>query len=50
MNTIENFGQKMKMLQDLHKEGRYNDNPVCSNCVKCTMGVKDNSELVNIKK
>jgi len=43
-------GQKMKMLQDLHKEGRYSDNPVCSNCVKCTMGVKDDSELVNIKK
>ena len=43
-------GSKMKMLQDLHKDGRYYDNPVCLNCVKCTTGVKDDSQLINIKK
>jgi radical SAM protein with 4Fe4S-binding SPASM domain len=42
-------GEKMKRLQDLHKEGRYSDNPVCLNCVKCTTGVKNDSELINIK-
>jgi len=43
-------GSKMKTLQDLHKDGRYYDNPVCLNCVKCTTGVKDDSQLINIKK
>ena len=48
--VIKRNSPKMKMLQELHKEGRYYDNPVCLNCVKCTTGVRDESQLINIKK
>lgn len=32
---------KMKNLRQLHKEGRFYENPWCLSCVKCTTGVSD---------
>lgn len=42
-NTIHELwnGVQMKSLRQLHKEGRFYENPWCLNCVKCTTGVSD---------
>ena len=40
--------QEMKSLRQLHKEGRYYDNPWCNSCVKCTTG-KTDDELIKLR-
>lgn len=32
---------KMKTLREIHKQGKFYENPVCLSCVKCTTGVTD---------
>ena len=43
-------GEKMNDLRELHKDGRYAENPWCKKCVNHMGGDYDGSQLINIKK
>tara|TARA_B100000745_G_scaffold151052_1_gene98768 strand:- start:5051 stop:6109 length:1059 start_codon:yes stop_codon:yes gene_type:complete len=42
-------GEKMNDLRELHKDGRYAENPWCKKCVNGICGIPNDSDLIKIK-
>ena len=41
-------GEQMRNLRNIHKEGRYAENPWCKKCVNGVCGISNDSDLIQI--